>query len=546
MAGLPAPRTWLNRQNVDVEDLQEEIYEWNVNSALGLARVAGQMFSAAGERELRVLEPPTVPSVITHPGVEGASPGWTPQSEVTGGGGGGVIDSGYYRDGTSGSLTTPGQVYLQAGNIVTRATPITGGYTSITRMSFNLQRGSDERNNAPADFVSAGPLFDNVNVGDYILMESNQELGDLARFRITSIQRTQSSYNVTVESISHVGVWGAINRTWKFTTVARAIVDADDVFGIGAGSLAPITDDTLMVFTINDRFRVQKFGTAVSDKINKVNKSINDKFDGTNNKIVEFLRGITTGGIRTKNKDLTSILLLSASSSIQPSGITTDNTTMWIADSANDAIWAFRLSDLTRDPGKDLSQSLLRSANPGIIPVGITTDGITMWVISSNDRVWAFRLSDLTRDPSKDLSQSLLRSAIGTINPTGITTDNTTLWVLDKQNDAIWAFRLSDLTRDPGKDLSQSLLKSALTSIIPNGITTDGITMWVLHQSGTVYAFRLSNLTRDPYKDLTSQTIDNVTASSSLVGIATDGVTMWVADSSNDTLWAFAINFSLS
>ena len=69
---------------------------------------------------------------------------------------------------------------------------------------------------------------------------------------------------------------------------------------------------------------------------------------------------------------------LSAAKNNHPVGIWSDGTTMWVADTADDKIYAYNLGTKARDAGKDFN-TLAGAGNNN--PEGIWSDGTTMWVV---------------------------------------------------------------------------------------------------------------------------------------------------------------------
>ena len=259
MPGRPAPRTWLNRQIVTHEDLQEEVHDWHVNDPLGLARNAGEEFAAIGEREIRVQAPPTVPSVKFHSGVAGTVAEWKPQSEIGGGSGGsGILGTGYYEDIAEGTneLDGLGQGKVKLlNNSGGRVTNRNGGYPTIRKMLFNDEAGSTVTGNVPSDFVDADVIFDKLNVGDFVILTSDQELGDIARFRVSSLIPRPGYYEVNVTNIANVGTLGRTGNTWQVQTISRSVVNAADLFGIAPNQLSPIADNTRVLVDDDDTIK---------------------------------------------------------------------------------------------------------------------------------------------------------------------------------------------------------------------------------------------------------------------------------------------------
>ena len=70
-----------------------------------------------------------------------------------------------------------------------------------------------------------------------------------------------------------------------------------------------------------------------------------------------------------------------------PTGMWSDGTTLWIADYADNKLYAYKMSDRTRDEPKDISP-------PGSDNIsGIASDGATLWIsqaLTTSDKVWAY------------------------------------------------------------------------------------------------------------------------------------------------------------
>ena len=58
-----------------------------------------------------------------------------------------------------------------------------------------------------------------------------------------------------------------------------------------------------------------------------------------------------------------------------PSGIWSDGTTMWVADDVDAKLYAYKMSDQTRDSDKDVTLHRMNNA-----PFEMWSDGTTMWV----------------------------------------------------------------------------------------------------------------------------------------------------------------------
>ena len=219
---------------------------------------------------------------------------------------------------------------------------------------------------------------------------------------------------------------------------------------------------------------------------------------------------------------------LNAADNDYPTGIWSDGTTMWVADSQDDKLYAYRLSTSARDEAKDIN-ALDTAGNTS--PDGIWSDGTTMWVADSqDDKLFAYSLSTGARDDTGDFNTL---GAAGNQYPTGIWSDGTTTWVVDSQDDKIYAYNLATKVRDAAKDFNTLRTLSGGNRTL-SGIWSDGTTMWVVvdravHGSldDKIYAYDLSTKARDETKDFNGLTSAGNEEPS---GIWSDGTTLWVAN----------------
>ena len=229
---------------------------------------------------------------------------------------------------------------------------------------------------------------------------------------------------------------------------------------------------------------------------------------------------------RDSDKDFNT---LDAAGNGSPAGIWSDGTTMWVADSSDDKIYAYNLSTKARDSAKDFI-TLEDAGNDS--PEGIWSDETTMWVAdSSDDKIYAYNLSAKARDSAKDFNTL---DAAGNEGPAGIWSDGTTMWVADYSDEKIYAYNLSTKARDSAKDFNT--LEDAGNDS-PEGIWSDETTMWVVDYSDDkIYAYNLSTKAWDFGKDF--NTLD-AAGNEGPAGIWSDGTTMWVVDYSDDKIYAY-------
>ena len=220
---------------------------------------------------------------------------------------------------------------------------------------------------------------------------------------------------------------------------------------------------------------------------------------------------------------------------LAPTGIWSDGTTIWVADSTADKIFAYHTSNILRYPDKDFP---LHADNTD--PYGIWSDGTTMWVADSTaDKIFAYSMSDKTmRVPSKEFNNT--KFAVTNTEPRGIWSDRTTMWVADSTAMNIFAYRMSDMSYHSEKDIELET-----SHIFPVGIWSDCTTMWVADVGTTskVYAYNLATKAYDDMKDFNTLSYP---AQNYVAGIWSDGAIMWVAVfdafGANDKVYTYAMH----
>ena len=158
-----------------------------------------------------------------------------------------------------------------------------------------------------------------------------------------------------------------------------------------------------------------------------------------------------------------------------------------------------------------------------------------MWVADSfDDKIYAYKMSDKTRDSGKDFNTLI---AAGNGHPSALWSDGTTMWVADSDDDKIYAYNLATKQRDAGKDFN-TLADAGNTA--SRGIWSNGATMWVAelgnNTNNTLYAYNLETKERDAYRDFNTLTAAGNTDAR---GIWSDGATMWVADAGDDKIYSY-------
>ena len=165
------------------------------------------------------------------------------------------------------------------------------------------------------------------------------------------------------------------------------------------------------------------------------------------------IRAYTLSGFnRDSAKDITV-----AGANTKPSGLWSDGTTLYTADSGQKKVFAYTLSSGARDSAKEFNlfdggDSLLSDGNS--LPAGLWSDGTTMWVTDGDRRVYAYTLATGAYDSDKSFSASVnvvarrdMDLLVPTTNtPHGIWSDGTTIWITDVTAGGVHAFNLTGTT----------------------------------------------------------------------------------------------------
>ena len=211
-----------------------------------------------------------------------------------------------------------------------------------------------------------------------------------------------------------------------------------------------------------------------------------------------------------------------------PGAIWSDNTTMWVVDTADNKLYAYTISTKAYDSAKDIT---LHSDNAN--PTGIWSNSTTMWVADETDnKLYAYiHIAGGTygnRDAPRDISLHSDNSA-----PVGIWSDGTTMWVVDALRASVYAYTSG--THDT--DLSFNLDPG---NTDPKGIWSDGTTMWVADNTDNKYfAYNLDDQAHDSSKDITEITIHT----GYMWAKFTDDSNVWYISNSDSHVLAYSYNY---
>ena len=219
-----------------------------------------------------------------------------------------------------------------------------------------------------------------------------------------------------------------------------------------------------------------------------------------------------------------------------PTGLWSDDTTLWLAENgpgADDAVYAYDLA--TGDRVEELEFEL---DDANLAPRGVWSDLRTIWISDSGkDKLFAHDLGSGERLPDSDLALHPDND-----DPRGIWSGGSTLWVLDGRDDALFGYDLVS-----GELLAGYALDDANDD--PRGIWSDGVSVWVSDdRAKRLFAYRLPSLEDDAGQDEDLE-LERVTdeefwklprvSNNSPRGLWSDGDVMYVADSSDGKVYTY-------
>ena len=215
-----------------------------------------------------------------------------------------------------------------------------------------------------------------------------------------------------------------------------------------------------------------------------------------------------------------------------PWGLFSDGVTLWVGDTADAKVYAYRLVDGTHDADKDMA---LHTDNRD--PRGLWSDGATLWVVDESDRkVYAYTLADGTHDADKSFVVSS-----DVLLPKGVWSNGTNIWVADGPQERLVPHRL-----DTGEEVFTAHVNLPVMNDTIRGIWWNDMTLWVADAEDTrVYAY-----TADPNATSYSITPDYDPAASWILtpdnrqprGLWYDATTstLWVADAGQAKVYAYS------
>lgn len=256
--------------------------------------------------------------------------------------------------------------------------------------------------------------------------------------------------------------------------------------------------------------------------------------DRTNGKIYVYTKPVyprTAPDPLDPHRDLTGdVHTLASAGNTHPGDMWSDGRTLWVADHADQMIYAYQAGTTEADPDKDISLAGWH-AGDAFEPAGLWSDGSTMWVADWHTaRVYAVDLATKERLPDRDF-ESL--APAGNRNPAGMWSNGETLWVLDSRDVVAYAYEVGSGARKESEDI-RTLASSG--NLAPRGMWSDGTVLWVGDwRNEKLYAYDLASKNRLVEHDIELGSAGNLSAS----GLWSDGQTLWVADFADAFLYAY-------
>ena len=146
--------------------------------------------------------------------------------------------------------------------------------------------------------------------------------------------------------------------------------------------------------------------------------------------------------LATRARDSTKEFNLAATNT-KSEGLWCNGDTVWVAEddfTGSNDIFAYNRADGTANTDVDFP-ALDPNVNGSPLnanPRGIWSNGTTMFVVDDEDaRVYAWKMSDQTRDSAKEISLDAANA-----DPEGLWFDGRVLWVIDDADDEVYAYDL--------------------------------------------------------------------------------------------------------
>ena len=342
---------------------------------------------------------------------------------------------------------------------------------------------------------------------------SLQDGGVLAYDLATGTRDTSKEITLHADNNWPFGIWGDADTLW--------IQDRQEdlIYAYNRTTKARDTSKEIVLDTAGgnaDGWGIGSDGETLWVKENNDNKLYAYKLTG----------GSGVFGTRDSAKDFDTLV---AAGNGQAEGLWSDGTTLWASDYSDGKVYAYKVSDKSRDATKDYEL-----VPDNAQPTGIWSNGTTMYVADNNDdKIYTYRAY-----PPKPADPDVLKNISVTRHPTGVWSDGTTLYVSwfvwSLQDGGVLAYDLATGDRDTSKEITLHADNNW-----PFGIWGDATTLWIQdRQEDLIYAYNRATKARDTSKEIT---LDTAGGNADGWGIGSDGTTLWVKENSDNKLYAYKL-----
>ena len=220
---------------------------------------------------------------------------------------------------------------------------------------------------------------------------------------------------------------------------------------------------------------------------------------------------------RLPERDIDTLL---AAGNMDPIGLWSDGTTLWVVDSLDNRVYAYGLADGVREATRDIDEAART------YPGGLWSDGETLWVLDYYGGAVAHVLATGARDSDRDLPD------LGGSGALGAWSDGDTVWVVRLRHGTAEAHSAATGARLAARDIALDA-----ENVAPTGLWSDGTVLWVSDEvARRLFAYVLASGARLPRADFDTLRAANNHAP---YGLWSDGATLWVADYSADKVFAY-------
>jgi len=420
-----------------------------------------------------------------------------------------------------------------------------------------------------ADGVGSAARFKNPR--NVCLVGSNLYVADGGNNTIRRIDVTSNTVSTFAGTAGITGAADGTGATASFNVPGSMVSDGSNLYltDFANNTIRKIVLASAQVSTLAGAAGVQGFanGTGTAATFSGPSGITSDgsslyvaDYGNSSIRKVEIATGVVTTQAGTGTVGF-SDGTAGAATFCRPTGITLSGSSLFVVDNGNSVIRRVDLAagSVSTLAGTAASTDGTASAARFYSPTGVTTDGTSLFVAEQNNHTIRKVIIATGAVTTVAGYPGLVGNADGTGSgarftyPDGITTDGTNLYVTDYgantvRQVVIATGAVSTLAGIPETAGSADGVGTAATFSGPRGITTDGTSLYVVDgHNNTIRKIVISTGTVSTVAGTAgvSGSLDGVGAAASFNfpwGITTDGVNLYVADESNCTIRKIALS----